>query len=93
MRCLNRIAVRFSRTVARLAAVNVILARKNDFRVAGLLILYGFVLVTISAGLDSGRFCAKLPLAKQVAKAIARSDTRRQTGIQFTLPVNSNGII
>jgi hypothetical protein len=113
MRRLNRIAVRFSRTVACLATVNVIFARKDNLRMAGLLILDGFVLVAILACLrarkfggrrgkfrhtagpraDSGLFCARLPVAKQMASTIARIETRRKLVVRFIFLVDGMGFI
>ena len=50
VRCLDCVAVRFSRTVAGFATVDIILARENDLGVTCLFILQGFVLVAVLAG-------------------------------------------
>ena len=56
VRGLDRVGMGFRRTVAGLAAVNVVLAGKHELRVTRLLELHHFILVAVSAPFRAGKF-------------------------------------
>ena len=56
VRGLDRVGMRLRWTVAGLAAVNVVLARKNELRVSRLLELHNFIFVAVSAPFGAGEF-------------------------------------
>jgi hypothetical protein len=67
MRGLYGIAMRFTRSVAGFAAVNVVHAGEDDLRVCGFLVLDGFLLMAFTAGGRTGEFTRRRVKVRRAA--------------------------